>query len=127
MKTYSLSKQDMEYLQPIYANMQAINTAIQVYIINVLFPRLGLPKETQARYDITRGEIYVVEAGDEAKASTNAGVQSPPPAGAPNTVPPQQPRQTVKTESGAQSEPKFKNVPEGVATKPEDIKVSDKK
>lgn len=64
MKTYSMSKQDVDYLAPVHANMTALNTAINVYILNVLFPRLGIDRNSEARYDIVKGEIYVKEETD---------------------------------------------------------------
>ena len=82
MKTYTLSKQDLEYMQPVNANLQALNTAIQVYIINVVFPRIGLKKDAQARYDISKGEVYLLEESDKKPVT-------PPPPPAPAT-PPQQ-------------------------------------
>jgi len=64
MKTFQLSKKDLEFLTPVDANMQALNIALQVYIINNVYPRLSLTKETKSRYDITKGELYVYEEKD---------------------------------------------------------------
>jgi len=59
-KTYTLSKQDLDYLQPVNANLQALQTAINVYIINVVFPRLSIARDAKASYDLTKGELTVM-------------------------------------------------------------------
>lgn len=64
MKTYTFSKQDIDYLQPIDATMNGLNVAIQVYVVNQVFKRLGLAPATRARYDLAKGELYVEEPKD---------------------------------------------------------------
>lgn len=66
MKTYTFSKPEVDYLQPIQNNLQshsvvlrALDTALQVYVVNVVFKRLGLPTTTKAKYDLNVGELYV--------------------------------------------------------------------
>lgn len=56
----------MEFLIPVDANMQALNIALQVYIINNVYPRLSLEKDVKSRYDVTKGELYVYEEKDMA-------------------------------------------------------------
>lgn len=70
MKTFQLSKKDLEFLTPVDANMQALNVALQVYIINNVYPRLSLSKDTKSRYDITKGELYVFEEKDLAPVAS---------------------------------------------------------
>lgn len=66
VKTFSFSKEEVKYLFPINAILQAVNTAIQVFIINNVYKRLGLTPDTIAQYDLNKEELYVreVEATD---------------------------------------------------------------
>lgn len=61
MKTFTLSKKDLSYLGPLDAMASGINVAIQVYVINTVYKRLGVEPTSKARYDIDKGEIYVEE------------------------------------------------------------------
>lgn len=64
MKTFQLSKKDLEFMTPVDANLQALNVALQVYVINNIYPRLALQKDAKSRYDIAKGELYVFEEKD---------------------------------------------------------------
>jgi hypothetical protein len=64
MKTLTFSKQELEYLTPVTANINALDRGLQSFIITVVFKRLGLPNTTQAQYNVEKGEIYVIEPED---------------------------------------------------------------
>ena len=64
MKTFTFSKADTEYLQTLDNMMNAMNVAIQVYVVNNVYKRLGLQPDTKARYDLGKGELYVLEETD---------------------------------------------------------------
>jgi hypothetical protein len=64
MKTFTLSKKDIAYLTPLDTTMNGLNVAIQVYVINQIFPRLALANNTKARYDLDKGELLVLEEKD---------------------------------------------------------------
>lgn len=64
MKTFILSKKDLTYLTPLDATMNGLNVAIQVYVINSVFKRLSIEPNSKARYDLDRGEVYVMEEKD---------------------------------------------------------------
>jgi len=61
MKTYNFSKEDLEYLSPVEATKQALNTAVQVYILNTVFPRLGLKTTDKVEYDVKQGTLKVLD------------------------------------------------------------------
>jgi hypothetical protein len=64
MKTFTLSKKDLAYLVPLDATMNGLNVAIQVYVINTVFKRLAIEPIAKARYDLDRGELYILEEKD---------------------------------------------------------------
>ena len=64
MKTYSFSKNEIDYLQPLDAVLNGINVAVQVFVVNTVYKRLGLPADTKARYDLQKGELYQLEEVD---------------------------------------------------------------
>ena len=64
MKTYSFSKVDLEYLTTLDNTMNAMNVAIQVYVVNNVYKRLSLSANSKARYDLAKGELYVAEEAD---------------------------------------------------------------
>jgi len=96
MKQYNFSKDDLDYLAPIDATRIALDTAIKVYIINVVFPRLGLKQNDPAQYDIRKGTISLYEEGDLKKGQEPKQGQKPV---VKPTQPTQQPQQQVKTKS----------------------------
>lgn len=75
MKTFTLSKKDLAYLAPLDATMTGLNVAIQVYVINSVFPRLGIDPKTKARYDMEKGELYVMEEKDLPKEEAKPEVK----------------------------------------------------
>jgi len=84
MKTFSLSKREVFYLHPVNATYEALNTAINIYFINIVFKRLGLAPDTKARFDLEKGELYIDEDKDEktvAAPVTAPVVPVEPPAG----------------------------------------------
>ena len=89
MKTYTFSKKDLAYIQPLDAVMTGINTAIQVYVVNQMFKRFGVPTNTRARYDLEKGELYVEEPKEvtpvtvDGKAENVPGVPEEPTTEAP--------------------------------------------
>ena len=64
MKTLTFSKQELEYLTPVTANINALDRGLQSFIITVVFKRLGLPNTTQAQYNVEKGELNVLEPAD---------------------------------------------------------------
>jgi len=77
MKTFNFSKQDLDYLVPVEANKQALETAVKVYILNVVMPRLGLKQSDAVRYDITKGELQLIDPNPPATAKEEAKVEQP--------------------------------------------------
>lgn len=73
-KTYTFSKKDTEYLQPLESVLTAMNVAIQVYVVNVVFKRLGIPANAKARYDLNKGELYLL---DEEKPAETKPIEKP--------------------------------------------------
>lgn len=65
MKTYNFSKEDLEYLVPVEANKQALETAVKVYIVNVVMPRLGMKTTDNVQYDIGKGILTVLDPPEE--------------------------------------------------------------
>jgi hypothetical protein len=61
MKTYNLSKEDLNYLRPLESVKTALETQIKFYILNVIAPRLGLKREQAIRYNLMAGTIEVDE------------------------------------------------------------------
>lgn len=94
MKTFTLSKKDLSYLGPLDASMSAFNVAIQVYVINTVFKRLAIDPKTQARYDLEKGELYVMEEKDiQAAQAKQAPVAATP---APETPAPEAKKEESK-------------------------------
>jgi hypothetical protein len=83
MKTFTFSKKDLDYLQPVDANMNALNVAIQVYVVNQVFKRLALPPTSRARYDLSKGELYVEDEPKETPVSVGGEVKDVPPVAPP--------------------------------------------
>lgn len=74
MKTFTLSKKDLAYLQPLDATMTGLNIAIQSYVISVVYKRLEIDSNAKGRYDLDKGEIYVLEPKDEMKTGPKTPV-----------------------------------------------------
>ena len=78
MKTYNFSKEELEYLSPVEATKQALDTAIQVFIINVVMKRLGIPSDQPVRYDTRLGTLTLIEKDPPPTAKEEAKVEEAP-------------------------------------------------
>jgi len=61
MKTYNLSKEDLEYLRPLEAVRQALDSEIKIYLRTVFCPRVGIKPEQRIIYNLSEGTIEVSE------------------------------------------------------------------
>jgi len=64
MKSFNLSKDDLEYLTPLDAVYNGLNVSIQHYIIMNIFRRLGIPADAKAQYNLKTGVLSVYEEGE---------------------------------------------------------------
>ena len=80
MKTFQLNKKDIEYMTNVTTLMQQLNlqfngldTLLKVYVFNQLAPRFNIDqnkKDQEIKYDLIKGELYVVEPeGDKVAPS----------------------------------------------------------
>jgi hypothetical protein len=83
MKTFNFSKEDLEYLMPVEANKQALETAVKVYIVNAVMPRLGLKPTDMVRYDVFKGTLQLTEPKD---------MEAPPTGKEPEVKKPEEPK-----------------------------------
>lgn len=89
MKTYSFTKKELDYLTPVDSTMNALNVAIQVFVVNQVYKRLGISPLTKARYDLAKGEMYVEE---EPKPESNTEAKPAKPEEKPTVEPTEPPK-----------------------------------
>lgn len=81
MKTFVMEKKDVEYMTTLTSCMQQLNlqfngldTLLKVYVFNTLAPRFGIDQKVsgqEVKYDLLKGELYLMEKGDSVIPSEN--------------------------------------------------------
>lgn len=57
--------------------MNALNTAINVYFVNVIFPRLSLPSNTIASYNLDKSELTIQVPDEPVKGEADGQPAEP--------------------------------------------------